>query len=133
MELQLVPCSISLIAKPETFSLVRVENEHLGNADRYRVTREVPLPYAFEDVDDKANDSDEEQATSKKQNSPTGGDIGRRRRLLGRKSPKINTAPSRESFVEPNDSINKQASVRLASLEDGGIQPQVQPGSPTIK
>ena len=25
--------------------LVRVETEHLGNADAYRVTREIPLPY----------------------------------------------------------------------------------------
>jgi len=24
---------------------VRLENEHLGNVDQYRVTREVPLPY----------------------------------------------------------------------------------------
>lgn len=33
----------------------RLENEHLGNVDQYRVTREVPLPYSF---DDAANDSD---------------------------------------------------------------------------
>jgi len=26
-----------------------VENEHLGNMDQYRVTREVPLPYSFRD------------------------------------------------------------------------------------
>ena len=25
--------------------LVRLENEHIGNIDQYRVTREVPLPY----------------------------------------------------------------------------------------
>ena len=28
---------------------VRLENEHLGNIDQYRVTREVPLPYTYED------------------------------------------------------------------------------------
>ncbi|CAE6434658.1 unnamed protein product [Rhizoctonia solani] len=26
---------------------VRLENEHIGNADQFRVTREVPLPYVF--------------------------------------------------------------------------------------
>lgn len=25
----------------------RLENEHIGNADQFRVTREVPLPYVF--------------------------------------------------------------------------------------
>jgi hypothetical protein len=30
---------------------VRVETEHLGNADAYRVTREIPLPYRRADVD----------------------------------------------------------------------------------
>ena len=34
---------------------VRLENEHVGNMDQYRVTREVPLPYSF---DDAANESD---------------------------------------------------------------------------
>lgn len=33
----------------------RLENEHLGNMDQYRVTREVPLPYTF---DDAAHESD---------------------------------------------------------------------------
>jgi len=28
---------------------VRLENEHLGNVEQYRVTREVPLPYSFAD------------------------------------------------------------------------------------
>lgn len=41
----------------------RLENEHLGNMDQYRVTREVPLPYSFDDAyaaheDD--NDGDED-------------------------------------------------------------------------
>lgn len=37
---------------------VRVENEHLGNIDQYRATRDVPLPYLLDtsvhdaDVDD---------------------------------------------------------------------------------
>jgi len=35
--------------------LCRVETEHLGNADAYRVTREIPLPYRqAQDSDDDA-------------------------------------------------------------------------------
>ena len=26
----------------------RLEAEHIGNMDQYRVTREIPLPYAFD-------------------------------------------------------------------------------------
>ena len=33
-----------------TAILVRLENEHIGNTDQYRVTREVPLPYSFDEV-----------------------------------------------------------------------------------
>lgn len=39
-------------------STVRLENEHIGNTDQYRVTREVPLPYTREqdgDSDDEAS------------------------------------------------------------------------------
>ncbi|OCH89346.1 EXS-domain-containing protein [Obba rivulosa] len=36
------------------WNFYRLENEHLGNMDQYRVTREVPLPYSLND----ANDSD---------------------------------------------------------------------------
>lgn len=34
----------------------RLENEHLGNVDQYRITREVPLPYAFDSPRDDDND-----------------------------------------------------------------------------
>jgi len=27
----------------------RVESEHIGHADQYRVTRDIPLPYSFDD------------------------------------------------------------------------------------
>lgn len=39
-----------------THRAVRVETEHLGNADAYRVTREIPLPYRRIEHD---SDSDE--------------------------------------------------------------------------
>ncbi|KAF5345945.1 hypothetical protein D9758_011435 [Tetrapyrgos nigripes] len=48
------------------WNFYRLENEHLGNMDQYRVTREVPLPYSFngdtshEDDDGNVdNDSDD--------------------------------------------------------------------------
>ncbi|KAI0319242.1 EXS-domain-containing protein [Amylostereum chailletii] len=37
------------------WNFYRLENEHVGNVDQYRITREVPLPYSFDDL---AHDSD---------------------------------------------------------------------------
>ncbi|KAI0918737.1 hypothetical protein AcV5_002647 [Taiwanofungus camphoratus] len=44
------------------WNFFRLENEHLGNMDQYRVTREVPLPYSFDDpsYDSDGGDEDEE-------------------------------------------------------------------------
>jgi hypothetical protein len=39
----------------------RLENEHLGNMDQYRITREVPLPYLF-DIPQHEDDDDEDKA-----------------------------------------------------------------------
>lgn len=39
----------------------RLENEHLGNMDQYRITREVPLPYSF-DIPQHDDDDDEDKA-----------------------------------------------------------------------
>ncbi|KAF9482764.1 EXS-domain-containing protein [Pholiota conissans] len=39
------------------WNFIRLENEHLGNMDQYRVTREVPLPYA---VDERRRDYDQD-------------------------------------------------------------------------
>ncbi|TFK38118.1 EXS-domain-containing protein [Crucibulum laeve] len=47
------------------WNFYRLENEHLGNMDQYRVTREVPLPYSFDDgnrEDDGEDDGDEDEA-----------------------------------------------------------------------
>ncbi|KAG6877197.1 hypothetical protein C0993_009484 [Termitomyces sp. T159_Od127] len=38
----------------------RLENEHLGNMDQYRVTREVPLPYSFDHTHDEDPDNGED-------------------------------------------------------------------------
>jgi hypothetical protein len=52
------PVGLSLIGMGSD----RLENEHLGNMDQYRVTREVPLPYLFDDPhqDDRDEDDDED-------------------------------------------------------------------------
>ena len=39
----------------------RLENEHLGNVDQYRVTREVPLPYAVDENREYDQDDDDER------------------------------------------------------------------------
>ncbi|KAF8887598.1 EXS family-domain-containing protein [Infundibulicybe gibba] len=43
------------------WNFYRLENEHIGNMDQYRATREVPLPYSFEDAaqEDDADDEGE--------------------------------------------------------------------------
>ncbi|KAJ3807502.1 EXS-domain-containing protein [Lentinula lateritia] len=42
------------------WNFIRLENEHLGNMDQYRVTREVPLPYSFDDNHHHIGDSDDD-------------------------------------------------------------------------
>ncbi|KAJ3837763.1 EXS-domain-containing protein [Lentinula raphanica] len=42
------------------WNFVRLENEHLGNMDQYRVTREVPLPYSFDDNHHHVGDTDDD-------------------------------------------------------------------------
>ena len=41
----------------------RLESEHLGNMDQYRVTREVPLPYSFDELGYEADIGDEDDRT----------------------------------------------------------------------
>lgn len=77
-------------------AVVRVENEHLGNADQYRVTREVPLPYTFDHApqDDSDDDEDEQGQAAE--------------------AAQAQTLPNRESFVGPN--LDRPQSVRLAAI-----------------
>ena len=42
-------------------SLVRLENEHIGNIDQYRITREVPLPYQDRYKTDDGDDEGEDE------------------------------------------------------------------------
>ncbi|CAA7264392.1 unnamed protein product [Cyclocybe aegerita] len=48
------------------WNFFRLENEHLGNMDQYRVTREVPLPYSFDDRSQEDDNDDEDQHLKKK-------------------------------------------------------------------
>jgi len=38
----------------------RLENEHIGNMDQYRITREMPLPYQIEERAQEDEDDDQE-------------------------------------------------------------------------
>ncbi|KIM22136.1 hypothetical protein M408DRAFT_18233 [Serendipita vermifera MAFF 305830] len=54
------------------WNFFRLENEHLGNADQYRVTREVPLPYAVDpaDLSEDGGDEDDQVRSRLSQKSP---------------------------------------------------------------
>ncbi|KAF5353642.1 hypothetical protein D9757_013185 [Collybiopsis confluens] len=44
------------------WNFFRLENEHLGNMDQYRVTREVPLPYSFDEEEGRTGDTTDEDS-----------------------------------------------------------------------
>ncbi|KAJ7158188.1 EXS-domain-containing protein [Mycena crocata] len=46
------------------WNFYRVENEHVGNVDQYRVTREVPLPYSLDEPRGKDADDDDDDEGS---------------------------------------------------------------------
>ncbi|KAG9123684.1 hypothetical protein FRC07_014276 [Ceratobasidium sp. 392] len=48
------------------WNFFRLENEHIGNADQFRVTREVPLPYVFTGE----QDSDDEEVGERRRSRP---------------------------------------------------------------
>ncbi|KAJ7359367.1 EXS-domain-containing protein [Mycena albidolilacea] len=49
------------------WNFYRLENEHIGNVDQYRVTREVPLPYSLDEPrGDDADDDDENGSRPRK-------------------------------------------------------------------
>ena len=53
--------TLSYTAQMLTLFADRLENEHLGNVDQYRVTREVPLPYAVDENREYDQDDDDER------------------------------------------------------------------------
>ena len=56
----------SLSSDFTVYGSVRLENEHLGNMDQYRVTREVPLPYRFDETAHEEDDDADEDGVSHK-------------------------------------------------------------------
>lgn len=46
------------------WNFIRLENEHLGNVDMYRISREIPLPYHFKLGQSKEDDDDEEKMST---------------------------------------------------------------------
>jgi xenotropic and polytropic retrovirus receptor 1 len=50
--------TLSLLLHPD-LPPDRLENEHLGNMDQYRITREVPLPFTVEEVHDDGDESED--------------------------------------------------------------------------
>lgn len=68
VELLYVPFTVITNHSSKVISdiIVRVETEHLGNADAYRVTREIPLPYRNLDLESE----DEAEGKSLKQRNP---------------------------------------------------------------
>jgi hypothetical protein len=61
-------CQLADQRKSVPSRLDRLENEHLGNMDQYRITREVPLPYSFDELNHEtdAGDEDDDVQTRKK-------------------------------------------------------------------
>ncbi|KAF8609112.1 EXS-domain-containing protein [Ceratobasidium sp. AG-I] len=61
------------------WNFFRLENEHIGNADQFRVTREVPLPYVFTGDAD-SDDDDGIRSPASRPMSVRLGVVGRRDR-----------------------------------------------------
>lgn len=48
------------VLRRSQWNVYRLENEHLGNMDQYRITREVPLPYSFDEIQPETDVGDED-------------------------------------------------------------------------
>lgn len=64
------------------WNFLRLENEHLGNVDMYRISREIPLPYHLrQDRSNDDNDEDEDDTQTKGNPLHVNNIFSRRRRL----------------------------------------------------
>ncbi|OCF44626.1 hypothetical protein I317_01513 [Kwoniella heveanensis CBS 569] len=88
------------------WNFFRVETEHLGNADAYRVTREIPLPYRRLDHD---SDDDDEDGPS----SSSGG-------LAEKSKGGSRGGGSRKSFSVQLDRIRHRLRERRSTSGNGG-------------
>ncbi|KAF8760865.1 EXS family [Rhizoctonia solani] len=55
------------------WNFFRLENEHIGNADQFRVTREIPLPYAFPCEAESDDEEGSPRSSRQSQRSKEGG------------------------------------------------------------
>lgn len=92
------------------WNFFRVENEHVGNADQYRVTREMPLPYSFDNPEPRDDSDDDENDKPRRSREPTD------------TADAIQKPPSRESFVDPQP---ERRSVRLTPIRSGDASQSV--------
>ncbi|KAI0760360.1 EXS-domain-containing protein [Fomes fomentarius] len=60
------------------WNFLRLENEHVGNVDQYRVTREVPLPYSYDDPSHDSDGDDDEDARTHRSVSSRTWRVGRK-------------------------------------------------------
>ncbi|THH12162.1 hypothetical protein EW145_g196 [Phellinidium pouzarii] len=71
VNIQMRTCIVAMLEmlRRWQWNFFRLENEHIGNTDQYRVTREVPLPYHIDSMDhddsDDEGDEDDEQFSTK--------------------------------------------------------------------
>ncbi|KAG1876839.1 EXS-domain-containing protein, partial [Suillus tomentosus] len=55
-------CSLMEMIRRVVWNFYRLENEHLGNMDQYRITRECPLPYSVDNPQQEDEEDDEDKA-----------------------------------------------------------------------
>lgn len=74
------------------WNFLRLENEHLGNVDMYRVSREIPLPYRFKPSKEEEEETD---------------DDGFKKPAIGPKSLfRLRTAVARRYHSEPSRNVD---------------------------
>ncbi|KAG1816904.1 EXS family-domain-containing protein [Suillus variegatus] len=55
-------CSLLEMIRRIVWNFYRLENEHLGNMDQYRITRECPLPYSVDNPQQEDEEDEEDKA-----------------------------------------------------------------------
>ncbi|KAG1902241.1 EXS-domain-containing protein [Suillus fuscotomentosus] len=55
-------CSLMEMIRRVVWNFYRLENEHLGNMDQYRITRECPLPYSVDNPQQEDEEDEEDKA-----------------------------------------------------------------------
>jgi hypothetical protein len=58
-------CGVLEMIRRWQWNFYRLENEHLGNIDQYRIAREVPLPYSFDNMVDEDGEDENKDVRRK--------------------------------------------------------------------